>query len=54
MYRSDLVVVWIGYIFFGGVFEWANFSGMIIGVCERVLRGDKVEEDANERPEESE
>ena len=30
---KDLVVVWIGYIFFGGVFEWANFSGMIIGVC---------------------
>ena len=29
---KDLAVVWIGYIFFGGVFQWANFSGMIVGV----------------------
>lgn len=33
---KDLAVVWIGYIFFGGVFQWANFSGMIVGVVGSV------------------
>jgi solute carrier family 35 len=54
---KDLVVVWIGYVVFGGIFQWANFCGMLIGVLGSVLyaafkmRKSTKPKDAHERKE---